>query len=67
MNKDYKKILNLALSGLHIEEKIIPFEILWSKVNEESLFSHAQVDEVASHIAYILKSSNFEYASYWDN
>ena len=66
MTKDYKKILNLALSGVQIEEKIIQFEILWSTVNEESLFRHAQVDEVASHIAYILKSSNLKYASYWD-
>lgn len=66
MTKDYKKILNLALSGVQIEEKIIQFEVLWSAVNEESLFRHAQVDEVASHIAYILKSSNLKYASYWD-
>jgi len=66
MTKDYKKILNLALSGVQIEEKLIQFEILWSRVNEESLFRHAQVDEVASHIAYILKSSNLNYASFWD-
>jgi hypothetical protein len=66
MTKDYKKILNLALSGVQIEEKLIQFEILWSRVNEESLFRHAQVDEVASHIAYILKSSNLKYASFWD-
>jgi hypothetical protein len=54
------------LSGVQIEEKLIQFEILWSRVNEESLFRHAQVDEVASHIAYILKSSNLKYASFWD-
>ena len=66
MTEEYKKILNLSLSGLKIEEKIIQFETLWSMVNEELLFRHAKVDEVASHIAYILKSSNLKYASYWD-
>ena len=66
MTIDYKKILNLALSGAQIEEKLIQFEKIWSRVNEESLFRYAQVDEVASHIAYILKSSNLKYASFWD-
>ena len=66
MKPEFKNILNLALSGREKGEKVIQFEILWSMVNEELLFRHAQVDEVASHIAYILKSSNLKYASYWD-
>ena len=66
MKPEYKNILNLALSGRGKDEKVIQLEILWSMVTEELLFRYAQVDEVASHIAYILKSSNLKYASYWD-
>jgi hypothetical protein len=66
MTAVYKEILSLALSGKHIDEKVIQLKKKWSLINEESLFQHAQVDEVASHIAYILKSSDLEYASFWD-
>lgn len=66
MKKEYKEILNLALSSKHIDEKIIKLKQLWSLIIEESLFQHAQEDEVASHIAYILKSSKLKYASFWD-
>ena len=66
MKKEYKEILNLALSSKHIDEKVIKLKQLWSLIIEESLFQHAQEDEVASHIAYILKSSKLKYASFWD-
>jgi hypothetical protein len=66
MTSEYKEILNLALSGKSIDEKVSQLNKQWSLVKEESLFQHAQVDEVASHIAYILKSSDLIYASFWD-
>ena len=66
MTENYKKILNLALSSKEIDEKVLQLNKLWNLVNEESLFHHAQIDEVASHITYILKSSDLNYASFWD-
>ena len=66
MTAEYKEILCLALSGKHIDEKVIQLKKTWSLIIEESLFHYAQVDEVASHIAYILKSSDLKYASFWD-
>ena len=66
MNSEYKEILNLALSGKHIDEKVSQLKKLWNLIIEQSLFQHAKVDEVASHIAYILKSSDLKYASFWE-
>lgn len=66
MTAEYKEILCLALSGKHIDEKVIQLKKTWSLIIEESLFHYAQVDEVASHIAFILKSSDLKYASFWD-
>ena len=66
MTEDYKKILNLALSGKEIDEKLLQLNKLWNVINEEYLYHYAQIDEVASHIAYILKSSDLNYASFWD-
>ena len=61
----HKKVLNLALSGKEINEKITILKKQWEKLDEEKLFEYAKVDEVASHIAYILKSSDLKYASFW--
>ena len=58
--------MNLALSGKPIQDKVATLSDLWSKIEESDLFKHAQVDEVASHIAFILKESKIQYASYWD-
>ena len=66
MTAEYKEILCLALSGKHIDEKVIQLKKTWSLIIEESLFHYAQVDEVASHIAFILKSSDLKYASFWN-
>ena len=66
MNLKYKKILNLALSSLDIREKIILLSDIWNDINEIKLFKYSKVDEVASHIAYILKSSDLIYSSVWD-
>lgn len=66
MTEDYKKILNLALSGKEIDKKVLQLKKSWNVINEEKLFQYAQVDEVASHIAYILKSSDLKYNSSWE-
>ena len=66
MNLKYKKILNLALSSLDSREKIILLSDIWNDINEMKLFQYSKVDEVASHIAYILKSSDLIYSSVWD-
>lgn len=58
--------MNLALSGVPMQEKVATLSELWGEVEESDLFKHAQIDEVASHIAFILKETNIQYASYWD-
>ena len=66
MTIEHKEILNLALSGKHIDEKVSQLKKLWNLNQEKALFQHAKVDEVASHIAYILNSSDLNYASFWE-
>lgn len=66
MKDVHKKLMNLALSGVPTSEKVEILTEHWNQVNEPDLFKDAQVDEVASHMAFILKESNLEYASYWD-
>ena len=65
MHLIYKNVLNLALSAKDINEKITILKQLWEKLDEEKLFEYAKIDDVASHIAYILKSSDLKYASFW--
>ena len=66
MNLTYKKIFNIALSSNLIEDKVKEIESYWSEINEIELFNLALKDEVASHIAFILKSSDTNYSSFWD-
>ena len=58
--------MNLALSGVPLSEKVTSLYKLWEEIEELKLFQFAEVDEVASHIAFILKESGIKYASYWD-
>ena len=66
MDNNYKKLLNTALSGESIENKISQINSLWDGIIESELFKYAKTDEVASHIAFILKNSQIKYATYWD-
>ena len=67
MKNDYKTLLNIALSCESIEYKVSQLSLLWEAIIEAKLFKYAETDEVASHIAFILKKSNVAYASYWDD
>lgn len=66
VKEEYKQILNIALSGIGISEKIESFSSYWDSINEDELYKYAVTDEVASHVAYVLKSSSLEYDSKWD-
>jgi len=67
MNKNYSSILNLALSGVPLTDKVQFLENIWGEIDEEKLFKFAKIDEVASHLAFILKESKLEHNSEWDN
>jgi hypothetical protein len=66
MKNIYKEILNLALSGKDIEKKVAEIKSKWSLVNEQKLFKYAEIDEVASHIAFILKKTDIKFDSIWE-
>lgn len=66
MEENYKSILNLALSGIDLKDKVLYLEDVWREINEDKLFEYSKVDEVASHIAYILRASKINYNSKWD-
>ena len=67
MNNQYYSILNLALSGQDLPTKIDEIKSSWSGINEDILFELSQLDEVASHIAYILRKSDLNYSKKWDD
>jgi hypothetical protein len=66
MENIYKEILNLALSGKDIEEKVSEINSKWALINEQKLFKYAEIDEVASHIAFILKQTDIKFDSIWE-
>ena len=66
MERNYSSILNLALSGVDLKDKLHLLEGIWDKIDENKLFEYSKVDEVASHIAYILKATKIKYNSKWD-
>jgi len=66
MNQNYSEILNLALSGKNLDVKVSQINYLWHLIDEQRLFQFAKIDEVASHITYILKASDLTYASFWE-
>jgi len=66
MEENYSSILNLALSGVNLNDKLRFIEDIWGEIDEDKLFEYAKVDEVASHIAFILKASKIKYSSKWD-
>ena len=66
MNQNYSEILNLALSGKNLDVKVSQINYLWRLIDEQRLFQFAKIDEVASHITYILKASDLTYASFWE-
>ena len=67
MGENYSSILNLALSGAELNDKVQILESIWNEIDEEKLFKYSKIDEVASHIAFILKASKIKYKSKWDN
>jgi hypothetical protein len=66
MTENYSSILNLALSGKDVSDKVLFLEDIWNTIDEDELFQYAKVDEVASHVAFILKASKLRYNSKWD-
>ena len=66
MKESYKEILNVALSGRQIDDKVKFLENKWNVIEEEKLFKYALIDEVASHLAYVLQESSLKYESYWE-
>jgi hypothetical protein len=63
----YKNILNISLSSLPLTEKVKLVSDLWHDINEDKLYTYASRDEVSSHIAFILKSTDLKYKASWDN
>lgn len=62
----YQKALCLGLKSSDLNEKVEELEFLWKEVkNEEELFEVAKVDEVASHVGWLLHQSSVPYAPYW--
>ncbi|MDG1973776.1 MAG: nucleotidyltransferase family protein [Flavobacteriaceae bacterium] len=66
MESNYKKILNISLSSLPLNDKVQLVNDLWSSINEEKLYKYASTDEVSSHLAFVLKSTDLKYKTYWD-
>lgn len=61
-----KQILKIGLSSGDNENRINELIKLWIKVNSESsLFKAAKTDEVASHVAWLLKQSQLNYSPVW--
>ena len=66
MELNYKKILNISLSSLPLTEKVKLVSDLWPSINEDKLYKYALRDELSSHIAFILKSTEIKYKVVWD-
>ena len=66
MELNYKKILNISLSSLPLTDKVQLVSDLWSSINEEKLYKYALKDEVSSHLAFVLKSTDLKYKACWD-
>ena len=66
MEENYRRILNIALSGVPLDKKVQFLENIWGEIVEKKLFRYAKVDEVSSHIAFILQASEINYSSKWD-
>jgi hypothetical protein len=66
MESNYKKILNISLSSLPLIDKVQLVSDLWSSINEEKLYTYALRDEVSSHLAFVLKSTDLKYKTCWD-
>ena len=66
MELKYQEILNIALSAKDISDKTYYIEKAWNTIDEDKLFNFAKVDEVSSHVAFILKNSKIKYNSKWD-
>ena len=65
-NNTTSESLKLALSSLNIEERLDQLQKIWNDVkDEEVLFQCAKLDEVSSHLGWLLKQSNLKYSNYW--
>lgn len=65
-NNLFIEILKLGLSSEDVNIRLTRFKELWAKLNDEKqLFQFAKVDEVASHIAWLLKQTKLSFSSFW--
>lgn len=62
-----EKILCLALSSEEIEKRSRDLRLLWNKIDEDDLFKKAKVDEVDSHVAWLMKISDIKLNRNWEN
>ena len=56
---------------MHCQQKTLVIrrtylEKVWATVDQDKLFDFAKVDEVSSHVAFILKASDLKYDPKWD-
>ena len=52
---DYERLMCLALSCKHSENKKQEFKTLFSKIDEKLLYNVSSIDEVSSHIAFYIE------------
>ena len=48
-----------------LEYKINRLQTYWSSIDEDELFQKAKIDEMETHIAYILKHTEIKYNPWW--
>lgn len=62
----YQKALCLGLKSSDLKERLEELDVLWGEVkNEKELYEVAKVDEVASHLGWLLHQSSITHAPYW--
>ena len=58
--------MNIALSSIKIEKKVIKLKSIWDLIDEKKLYHFAKIDEVSSHVAEVLKNTNIKYDPIWE-
>lgn len=64
-NNPETNIMRLALSSEDAMSRKTMLGEYWKLINEETLFRSAKTDEVASHIAFLLKQTQLTYSTFW--